>query len=349
MLANMNTKLVLTAILFGLSFAANAHHSRANFALDEIVMFEGKVTEYSWRSPHVWMKVQGEDEHGETVTWLVEGNAIPPLRQRGWSKNSFSVGDLVLAAGNPDKNPNKRIMFLESIRTADGTILYNFALPPEEQAKIEARMKPTEPSTDFSGMWERIASDEYFLLGSFDPPKGWKLTGKGKAQLAGFDLANDPFLECIQTSWPRLTYAPFGHKWTRYDDRIEVEKEHNPNRRVIWLDRKEHPEDIERTRVGHSIGWFEGDTLVVDTVGFAYDRWGNYRGLDSSEQKHVVERYTLTNDGYGLRMELTQYDPEFLDGPAVMVWNYKKIRDYDFEYVPCTLDSARRHLEEENP
>lgn len=348
MLDRMNKleRMCTGAALLALSLSANAHHSRANFALDQIVMFEGVVTEYSWKSPHVWMKVEGEDPaSGETVTWLVEGNAIPPLRQRGWSKTSFQVGDHVLAAGNPDKNPENRIMFLESVRTADGTVLYNFKVPPEEQAKIEARMKPTAPSTDFSGIWERIASDEYFLLGSFDPPKGWKLTEKGKQQLAEFDLANDPFLECIQTSWPRLTYAPFGHKWTRYDDRIEVEKEHNPNKRVIWLNMDEHPDDIVPSRVGHSIGRFEGDKLIVETVGFAYDRWGNYRGLDSSEQKRVIEEYTLTKGGYGLHMVLTQYDPVFLDGPAVMEWDYKKIKDYEFEYVECTLDSARRHLE----
>jgi len=348
MLRFMKTsKLVVTTfVLLGLAVTANAHHSRSNFLLDEITTFEGTVTEFSWRSPHVWMTVEGEDANGDTITWLVEGNAIPPLRQRGWSKTSFKVGDKVLAAGNPDRDPDKKIMFLESIRTADGTILYNFKVPPEEQAKIAARMAPTAPSTNFTGMWERVASAKYFLLGSFEPPKGWKLTEKGEAQLAEFDLNNDPFLRCQETAWPRLTYAPFGHRWTRYDDRIEVEKEHNPNTRTIWLNTKEHPEDFVPSRTGHSIGWFEGDTLVVDTIGFVYDDWGNYRGLDSSEQKHVVERYTLTEGGYGLHMELTQYDPEFLDGPAVMEWNYTKKKDYDFEYVACSLDSARRHLEE---
>ena len=107
---------------------------------------------------------------------------------------------------------------------------------------------------------------------------------------------------------------------------------------------KEHPKNIEPSRVGHSIGWFEGDTLVVDTIGFVYDDWGNYRGLDSSEQKHIVERYTLTNDGYGLRMELTQMDPEFLAEPYTMEWDYKKQKEYEFEYQPCAIESAARHL-----
>lgn len=343
---NNYARIILLVALLGASVGSMAHHSRSNFLLKEIVTVEGTVTEYSWKSPHVWMKVEGLDGRGETVTWLLEGNAIPPLRQRGWTKESFKVGDKIIAAGNPDRDPEKKIMFLESITTDDGEILYNFALPPEEQARIEALLKPTEPSTDFSGMWVRVASSEYFLLGSFDPPKGWKLTARGQAQLAEFDLANDPFLRCHTTAFPRLTYAPFGHRWVRYEDRIEIEKEHNPNKRTIWLNMKEHPEDIEPSRVGHSIGWFEGDTLVVDTIGFVHDPWGNYRGIDSSEQKHVVERYTLDEDGFGMHMQLTQYDPEYLDGPAVMEWNYRKQKDYDFAYVDCTLDSARRHLVE---
>jgi hypothetical protein len=334
------------ALILAASQNTYAHHSRANFILDEIVTIEGTVTEYSWRSPHVWMKIETIDGRGERVEWLVEGNAIPPLRKRGWTKESFEVGDHVVAAGNPDRDRERKLMFLESITADDGTVLYNLNLPPEQQAEIEERMKPTEASTDFGGMWVRIASTRYFLLGSFEPPKEWKLTDKGSAQIAEFDLANDPFLRCQATAFPRLTYAPFGHRWVRYDDRIEIEKEHNPNARTVYLDMQEHPADIEPSRVGHSIGWFEGDTLVVDTVGFVYDQWGGYRGLDSSEQKHVVERYTLTDDGFGMHMELTQTDPVFLTEPAVMEWDYQKQKNYEFEYVPCTVDSARRHLEE---
>lgn len=324
---------------------AVAHHSRANFELDRIISVEGTVTEFSWKSPHVWMKVESVDKRGETVEWLVEGNAIPPLRRMGWSKESFKVGDHVVASGNPDRNPDNRLMFLQYIATNEGSVLYNLKLPPEEEAKVAERLKPTVPSTDFSGTWIRVASTKYFLLGSFEPPKGWPLTEKGEAQVAEFDLKNDPYLRCHVTAIPRLSYSPFGHRWVREGDTITIEKEFNPNTRTIHLGMKEHPENIERSRVGHSIAWYEGDELVVDTIGFEYDDWGNYRGLDSSERKHVVERYTLTNDGFGLHMVLTQSDPEFLSEPYTMEWDYIKQKDYEFEYQPCTLESAARHLE----
>jgi hypothetical protein len=343
----MKSRLIIIAAVATLlvSGAAVAHHSRANFELDRIVTIEGTVTEWSWRSPHVWMKVESPGENGEVVEWLVEGNAIPGLRRRGWSKESFAVGDEVVASGNPDRNPDNKLMFLVSIMSDTQSLLYNFKLPPEEEARIAALMKPTEPSTDFSGIWERVASNKYFLTGSFNPPQGWPLTAKGEAQVAEFDLVNDPYLRCHTTAIPRLTYSPFGHRWIRDGDTIRIEKEFNPNARIIHLGMTEHPENIEPSRVGHSIGWFEGDTLVVDTIGFVYDDWGNYRGLDSSEQKHIVERYTLTNDGYGLHMELTQMDPEFLTEPYTMEWDYRKQKEYEFEYQPCTIESAARHLE----
>ncbi len=325
--------------------SALAHHSRANFELDKIISIEGTVTEFSWKSPHVWMKVEATDRRGAKTEWLVEGNAIPPLRRMGWSKESFKVGDRVVASGNPDRNANTKLMFLQSIAGTDGVVMYNLKLPPEEEARVAESLKPIAPSTDFTGTWTRVASTKYFLLGSFEPPKGWPLTEKGEAQVAEFDLANDPYLRCHVTAIPRLSYAPFGHRWTHEGDILTIEKEFNPNTRTVHLGMKEHPENIERSRVGHSIGWFEGDTLVIDTIGFEYDDWGNYRGLDSSEQKHVTERYTLTNDGYGLHMELTQSDPVFLTEPYTMEWDYTKLKDYEFEYQECTIESAARHLE----
>ncbi len=343
----MNTcqKLFLTIAVLLAFGTATAHHSRANFDLERVISVEGTVTEFTWKSPHVWMTVDSVDKRGETVQWVIAGNAIPPLKRMGWTRDSFKVGDHIVASGSPDRNPNNHVIYLQEVAMDDGKILYSRALPPEEEARVAELLKPTEPSTDFSGTWIRIASTRYFEVGAFEPPKNWPLTEKGAAQVAAFDMNDDPHIRCHVAAIPRLTYSPFGHRWVREGDKLLVDKEYSPHKRTIHLGMKEHPGDIERSRVGHSIGWFEGDTLVVDTIGFVYDPWGNTRGIDSSEQKHVVERYTLTNDGFGLHMELSQMDSEFLTEPYVMEWDYVKQKDYEFDYQPCTLDSATRHLE----
>ncbi len=324
----MNTcqKLFL-AIAVLLAFGtATAHHSRANFDLERTISVEGTVTEFSWKSPHVWMTVKSVDKRGESVVWLIAGNAIPPLKRMGWRADSVKVGDHVVVSGNPDRDPNNKVIYLQDIATDDGTVLYSRTLPPEEEARVAELLKPTEPSTDFSGTWIRVASTRYFEVGAFEAPKDWPLTEKGAAQVADFDMNNDPHLRCHVTALPRLTYAPFGHRWKRDGDTLTIEKEYNPHTRTIRLGMTEHSPNIELSRVGHSIGWFEGDTLVIDTIGFEYDPWGNTRGIDSSEQKHTIERYTLTDGGFGMHMQLTQMDPEYLAEPYVMEWDYEPLK-----------------------
>jgi hypothetical protein len=64
--------------------------------------------------------------------------------------------------------------------------------------------------------------------------------------------------------------------------------------RVIYMDGRPHPKDLAPSYYGHSTGRWEGDTLVVDTVGFNERFWLS-RGLPSTEQLHMIERVTRTN------------------------------------------------------
>ena len=83
------------------------------------------------------------------------------------------------------------------------------------------------------------------------------------------------------------------------------------------MDGRAHPEPSERFVTGHSIGWWEDDTLVVDTRNFADHRSPYQIGIPSGAQKHVVERYRLNDDGLHLDVEFTLEDPEFLAEPMV--------------------------------
>jgi len=67
---------------------------------------------------------------------------------------------------------------------------------------------------------------------------------------------------------------------------------------------------------GHSAGWFEGDELVVETTNFVVDKWGSHTGIDSSVQKHLIERYSLSNNGMKLNVVMTVTDPVYLAEPV---------------------------------
>ncbi len=72
---------------------------------------------------------------------------------------------------------------------------------------------------------------------------------------------------------------------------ILYERDHNV--RQIWMD-QQHPEGYPPSFMGHSIGWWEGDTLVVDTIHLRGDNWLDSAGHPISDAMHIVERYRRT-------------------------------------------------------
>ena len=90
--------------------------------------------------------------------------------------------------------------------------------------------------------------------------------------------------------------------------------------RTIYVDGRAHPKDLQPTYYGHSICRWEGDTLVIDTVGFNESFWLDRGGLPSTEQLHTVERMTRTNLTT-LHYELTVDDP----GAYTQPWNGKSM------------------------
>ena len=102
--------------------------------------------------------------------------------------------------------------------------------------------------------------------------------------------------------------------------------------RQIFVDGRKHPADLDPTWYGHSIGWWEGDTLVVDSVGFN-DRHtldGNYPG---TTQKHVVERWTRKDLGHMVN-EITIDDPGAYSRPFKVTFPATlRVGDEIMEYI----------------
>ena len=335
----------LLIILSGAAATAVAHHSRATFLLDETITLEGFVTEIAWRAPHVYLKLEAVTDSGETEDWTLEGHSIPGLIRNGWQENAVQAGDRLVVIANPNRDPEKKFALLDNVTRTDGTTFYSFAVP--EGALIDAPSRePSSPSTDFSGTWRRVGSLRQALVGGFVAPTGWPLNARGQAQVDAFDLNKDPYLDCQPIPVPRTVLAPYSNAWSRSNDEIVILREHSPIVRTIHLDGSPMPADYVPDMVGYSVGRFEVDgTLVVETSGFIATRWGNAMGLDSSDQKSVTERYTLTRDGYGMDVSYTIEDPVYLVEPMTIAGAYNKVNDYEFFDVPCDRETSTRHLE----
>jgi len=114
--------------------------------------------------------------------------------------------------------------------------------------------------------------------------------------------------------------------------------------RVVYLDGRSHPDASVRTHEGHSIGQWEGKTLVVDTTNFADHRSPYQNGIPSGARKHVIERYTLSDDGARLRVEFTLEDPDFIAGSMTHERDLVYTPQADMSPFNCDLESTRRFL-----
>ena len=112
------------------------------------------------------------------------------------------------------------------------------------------------------------------------------------------------------------------------------------------MDGRGHPENGERTNQGHSIGFWEGEVLVVDTTLFTDYRSGNLDGIPSGAGKHVVERYSLSPDRTQLILEYFAEDPEYLATPISGVFSRNYAPDRELLPFVCDLENASFFLEQ---
>jgi hypothetical protein len=104
--------------------------------------------------------------------------------------------------------------------------------------------------------------------------------------------------------------------------------------RQIFLDGRKHPAEIDPTWFGHSIGWYEQDTLVIDTVGFNDKFWFDRLGTPHTERLHTIERWTRPDAGHLVR-EVTIDDPGAYSRPFTVTTNFtlSPANDELLEYV----------------
>src|ERR1700680_3151249 len=176
---------------------------------------------------------------------------------------------------------------------------------------------PADPH-DFSGMWEffnGVPGQGIYATPSKDHPPmtPWAKAkydetkpGYGpKAQGGG----NDPILKCYPTGIPRILFFPQPFEIFQTPERVFMFFERDHAWRQIWTDGRGHPKDLAPTWMGDSIGKWDGDTFVVDTVGFNDKSWLDAYGNPHSDEMHVIERYKRV-DRITLTMQLIIDDPK---------------------------------------
>ncbi|PWU01935.1 MAG: hypothetical protein C5B51_21855 [Terriglobia bacterium] len=116
-----------------------------------------------------------------------------------------------------------------------------------------------------------------------------------------------------------------------------------PSHRQVFLDGRSHPKDPNPSWMGHSVGHWEDDTLVIDTVGFNDRSWLDPQGHAHTEKMRITERFRRPDLGH-LEIEFTIDDP----GAYAKPWTMKRISELDSgdeigEYV-CENNKDPEHM-----
>jgi len=186
---------------------------------------------------------------------------------------------------------------------------------------IAGQPAPTGPTPrtsdgkpDLNGVWLAAI---HRPLGDPPDPLPWA-AALSKQRRDNMNISS-PGAHCLPTGLASSgVLRPFRLVQTR--DLLVIIEETNDPARQIYLDGRSHPPDPNPSFMGHSVGHWEDDTLVVDTVGFSDRGWIAFGSYPQTEMLHVIERYRRPDLGH-LEREITFDDPSAFKKP----WTIKRV------------------------
>ena len=207
---------------------------------------------------------------------------------------------------------------------------------------------------DWSGVWAMMGGtifDQDTKIGDGGstavgvrehPPYNDAYEAKYLANLALRDAGvfPDPNSFCgIPTGFPRLMNLPDVYEFAVTPKQVWIITENGPNVMRIYTDGREHPaaNDMWPTHTGDSVGYWQGDTLVFDTLSLHSSESGNTiidrTGLVLSDAAHIVTRMHINDDGM-MEAQMTINDAKALTAPWVVTKRYRKLEEgarvYDY-------------------
>jgi hypothetical protein len=149
-------------------------------------------------------------------------------------------------------------------------------------------------------------------------------------------LTHEPHPRCKPSGGPRQFITPYGIEIVDFPElqRVYVFDIGGPHSyKIVYMDGRAHPKDLVPSYYGHSIGRWEGDTLVIDTIGFNEKFWMNRDGLPHTDKLHLTERLTRP-DYRTLKYEVTIDDPGAYTAPWTSGFNLRWVDGTEvWEYV----------------
>lgn len=222
-----------------------------------------------------------------------------------------------------------------------GLFAQNAAKPASDASQGQVT-KTAWGEPDFSGMWEPHMPPSarkwggYSITGDIPEMTPWGKEQYEKTKPSwgprAVDDSTDPVnptdgqhVGCLPTGVPRIYVHPFPMKIVQIPGVVYQLFEFNHFVREIYTNEgREHPKDLDPSWMGNSVGWWEGNTLVIDSIGFNDKTWIDRAGLPHSDQLHVIERITRPTHNK-LHLDVT------VDDPKTYTHTWTGYREWEFE------------------
>ncbi len=355
------------AVALACAGPALAHHGFGLFQMDKFADYSGTLTKLELVNPHSYLNFDTVGPDGKPFPMRCEMRAATLIKRSGWQVDQFVAGRRVEVHAHPHRD-DPHSCYLETVTVGGAPALDRNAqftsATPVDTSKRPLRLPSGEPN--ISGDWAveqavltippsggngtlvprslradyaagKITIEEIRARNA--PPARATYTEAGQAAATAFRMwspEDNPRLSCKPTSivfdwtfdWPvnRITQTTVnGEKVIDVDYGL-----YSFSRRIHMTD--QHPASLVPSNSGHSIGRWEGDTLVVDTVGFAPGVLAP--PTRNSDQLHVVERFTLDTKTFALKREFRAEDPIYLAAPYTSA-DTVLLSDTPFEKQPC--------------
>jgi hypothetical protein len=303
--------------------SVGAHHSYSEYDDTKSVEIEGTLVEAGWRNPHARILVEAVDASGKRVTWDIESAGLNNFTRMNVPLEIFVAGDTVKVAGWPSKRSGTR-MYGTNLLAADGRelVMWRYSKPLWSERSLGYgsdfslfEAGTASGSTNLFRTWVSDLDDSDANPSSLFAALSWPLTPTAQAVAARFDPVTNTTTEgCTPKGMPAIMRQPFPIEFVDRGATIELKLEEYDTLRTIHM-RPGPVGDVPRALLGHSVGKWDGSTLVVETTRLS-EPYLNNTGAPMGPNAQLVERFSPSADGSRLEYTITITDTASLTAPV---------------------------------
>ena len=335
------TSLVQLSRVDSMSTSSNSGEQPRAIIYDGLaVTLRGRVTNVEWINPRVRFAVS---DIGSKANWIVEvPDGANALEKNGYNARSLKAGDIVTVKGAASAGAKNRALASSvTIGRGAGAQLFKLSIATRAPYAPTPRWPDGQvrlgPAPGAKGYWKADAPD-LDLAGVANGQLAAMPWAKGVyAHRQATKLRDDPAARCVPAGGPRQFLGPEGFQFVDQRQRILVLLgDGDRNWRIIYTDGRPlaQPAEIVPSYYGTSVGRWDKDTLVVDSVGYNEKFWFMSGGLPHTEALHLTERFTRS-DMNTLKYEVTVDDVRTYTKPWTAGVTMRWVPDQEIQESFC--------------